>query len=528
MDDHRTIGGKPTEKHNLIDRRIVLGVLAGGGLFIAAMILLAAMSILFGWIKADETGSVDLGSWLILEVLGGTAACFLAGWVSRIVSGRFLGPAVLALFVCSVGLLEAAEILRHVNENSISASKWLVIGAPFVAALGILFRGFRRSETVPAIIAKSSTFQISVLWRYAVPTTVLLSASLLALLVLPNQGPVSQTTVFASALTLDLTLVFPGFVYLFLVRMRHIPWLALVPALAIGYGIATLSVNRPNTTFLEYVRFLVIPAEFGVVTYLFIQVRRKFTATREVSGDIVTRLRSATAEMLGNRIAAGIVTTEFAILYHAFRWTTPDFATSHSFTVHRKSGYGGVLIGMFIALFMEAIALHFLVSEWSNIFAWILTGLSVYAAIWCLGNYRAFSARPILLTSTDIHLRIGVRWEARVAIDSILEVKHHNAQTQKSSDAFSLVVFGMPNLSIKLKEPVELIGMYGMRRKASEICIQVDEAPKLTNELQARLDNVHARFAKSLPRLDPSFRCRFFASSRHCLGRTRLGSLYFF
>ncbi len=485
----RTIGGKPTEKNFLVDRRLVLGVLAGGALFVGSMLQLVATAILFGWIKADETGSVDLGPWLILEIIGGTSTCVLAGWVCRKISCRFLGPAILALLVCSIGLLEAAEILRHVNGHYVAAPIGLVIVAPFVAALGILLGGIRRSKAVPALTAKPPIFQLSVLWRYAVPTTVLLSASLLALLAFPNQGSDSQTAVLASALTLDLTLVFPGFVYLFLVRMRQISWLALVPAVVIGYVIAALSINGLNNTFLEYIRYLIIPAEFGIVTYLLIQARRPFAARPEISGDIVTRLRSAMTDTLANRIATGIVTTEFAILYHAFRWTAHDLGTSHSFTVHRKSGYKGVLIGMFIALFMEAIALHFLVSQWSYVFAWILTGLTVYAATWCLGDYRAFSARPILLTSTDLHLRIGLRWEARIAIDSILEVKPSNAQTQKSSDAFTAVNFGMPNLSIRLKEPVELIGMYGMRRKASEICIQVDEANTLSNELQLRLNN---------------------------------------
>lgn len=324
MSDYRTSDGTPTGLKLRMDRRTVLGVLSGGAVLVGSMLLLAAMAVLFGWIQPAATGFLDLGPWLVLEVLGGAAASVLAGWVCRNISLRFRGPAVLALVVCSVGLLEAAEILRYLKGNPSGAPVWLVLSAPFVAASGILLGGFRRSQRDTAFIAPLLTTRLPTWWRYAVPTTVLLAATLLALFVLPKHE-------------------------------------------------------------------------------------------------------------------------------------------------------------------MEAIALHVLVSQWSNIAAWILTGLTGYTVIWCAGDYRAFTARPILLTPTDLHVRVGLRWEISVAIDSIFEIQAHRAQTGKSSEALSAVVFGKPNLCLKLRHPVEVIGMYGIRKITSEIWMQVDEADRLYSELQAGL-----------------------------------------
>ncbi len=484
MSDHRTSDGPPNELNRRMDRSTLLGVLTGGAVLVGSMLVLAAVAVLLGWMQRDETGSINLGPWLALEVLGGAAASVLAGWVCRNISHRLRGPVVLALVVCSVGLLEAVEILHYIKGNTVKAPIWLVLIAPFVAASGILLGGFRRSQGDAVGIAQSLTARLTTVWRYAIPVAVLLAATLLALFVLPTQTN-SQTTVLASALTLDLTVTFPGLVYLFLVRTRRLPWIAIVPSVVLGYFAATLAIPDAHHDLLENLRLLVIPVELTVVTYLLIRARRIFLAIPEGSGDFVTRFRSATADMLGSRVAAGIFATEIGILYHAFKWRTPPVANATCYTVHRKSGYGSVLFGLFIALLVEAIALHFLISQWSHTAAWILTGLTGYAVVWFVGDYRAFRARPILITPTDLRVRVGLRWEIRVDMDNLREIRVHLSQKEKSSDALSAVVLGKANVCLKLVRPVEAVGMYGIRKSTSEIWLQVDDADRLYNELQA-------------------------------------------
>ncbi|GAB4286985.1 MAG: hypothetical protein Kow0098_02870 [Ignavibacteriaceae bacterium] len=77
------------------------------------MLLLAALVILSDWIKPDETGSLDLVPGMVFEVMGGALVSILSGWICRRISRGLIGPPVLALIVCSVGLTKVAGILHE-------------------------------------------------------------------------------------------------------------------------------------------------------------------------------------------------------------------------------------------------------------------------------------------------------------------------------------------------------------------------------------------------------------------------------
>lgn len=122
-------------------RRTMVGILAGGGLLLACMLLFAGLAIAFGWLRQEPTGPVNLRPWLILAVIGGVPASVVGGAVSRRVARSYRGPALLALLVFGIGLLEAGEILGQVSAGRVAAPSWLVVLAPVVAAAGVLVGG---------------------------------------------------------------------------------------------------------------------------------------------------------------------------------------------------------------------------------------------------------------------------------------------------------------------------------------------------------------------------------------------------
>lgn len=466
-------------------RRIVLGILAGGSLLIGTMVVLAGVAILCGWIPHDDTRPLDLGSWLLLEVVGGGIASVVAGWVCRKISRHAWGPYGLALTVLTIGLLEVAEILRHARAGALEAPLGLVLVAPFVAALGILLGGFRRSASpfkrspgVPLL------HRITDPWRYAVPGLVLVGAVLLSLFVVPGRPAGVETTVVASALTLDLTVGVPVLVYLFLVRTQRWPWIALVPTAVVGYVLATATLPEQHHTVLEVLRLLVIPAELALVTYLLVQAKKVFASAPDRSDDFVTRFRWTARQVLGSRIAADILTTEVGILYHAFHPGASRVQDHRAYTVHRETGYLSVLLGLLLVLLVETLALHLLVSQWSAIGAWVLTGLSVYALIWFVGDYRAFAARPVRLGASHVLVRVGLRWEVTLPLDAIAAIEVHPSLKDKPEEALSVVVLGRPTLRLTLRHAVQVIGVYGMRKTTDDIWLHVDEVDRFCNALQ--------------------------------------------
>jgi hypothetical protein len=478
--------GAPTREPGPPARqRITLGVLVGGGVLLAVMFLIAGLAVLFGWIPYDAEGRLQLGTWLMLEILGGGAASVLAGWVCRRIARDRRGPLVLAAAMFTIGLLEATEIRRHVLAGRADAPMWLVGLAPVVAAVGILIGGWRRSRRAAALSLRQRTRRLMPVVRYATCVLAVGAAAVLSILVLPELQPGPRTTVVASALTLDFTVTGPALVYVLLVRARRLPWMALIPTFVVGYALALATIPEQHHAFLEGMRLVIIPAELALVTYLVVLTRRAFINPMPWgAGDFVTRFRSAARSVLESRVPADIFATEIGLLYHAFRHRARSTESPRVFTMHRETGYGSVVIGLAMAILVETVALHVLVSQWSGIVAWILTGLSIYALVWLLGDYRAFGARPTQITSTHLHLRAGMRWEADIPLDQIVSaeslVPDHG---QPPREALVAVVLGGPNVRLKLKSPVEVIGMYGLRKTVTEIWLQADESTRLCQAL---------------------------------------------
>lgn len=129
---------------------------------------------------------------------------------------------------------------------------------------------------------------------------------------------------------------------------------------------------------------------------------------------------------------------------------------------------------------VETIPVHLLVSGWSPVAAWILTALSVYAGVWLVGDYRAIASRPLVVTATHLELRVGLRWEADISRESIAGIDAVSAADKGAPrGALLATLLGQPTVRIRLHEPVEVIGMYGIRRSTSEIWLTVDGAERL-------------------------------------------------
>jgi hypothetical protein len=465
-------------------RRGLLGALTGGGVLLTVMLLLAGMAMALGWIAPGSAGPLNLTPWLVLELAGGAGASVLAGAVSRRIAGHVRGPLLLAAGVFTLGLLEATEILVYARTGLVAAPPGLVLLAPFIAAAGVLLGGLRPGDVHLCVPASRPLMLMREGLRYAAPLLVLASAAALSLFVLPGLPVTTEPHLIAAALSLDFTLVMPG-----LVRARRLPWLALVPAFAIGYALAVATIPQEHHTVLHILRWLVIPVELVIVGYLIVLMRKTWAqGVDRHERDFARRFRSTARTVVPNRIVADILTTEIAVLYYALRRDRSEPLLPDAYTVYREAGYLSLLLGLSMALLTETIALHVLVAMWSNAAAWVLTGLSLYAALWLAGDYRAMVARPIQLTPTRLSLRVGLRWEADLPISVIEQVSLLKGQPgQPTRDTLVLGILGQPNLQLRLREPVEVTGLYGLRRTVRAVWLRVDAAPKLCAALQDRM-----------------------------------------
>jgi hypothetical protein len=96
------------------------------------------------------------------------------------------------------------------------------------------------------------------------------------------------------------------------------------------------------------------------------------------------------------------------------------------------------------------------------------------------------AARPLRVTATNLSLRVGVRWEADIPRARIARVDLPTPHDEPpKGDTLVAALLGQANIRLKLNGPVEVIGMYGIRRTVQEIWLTVDGAAALCNDLRS-------------------------------------------
>ena len=319
--------------------------------------------------------------------------------------------------------------------------------------------------------------------QVALPFAALAGLLVMATALLPRLAPEMQRA-FATGLALDLTILLPALVYLCLVRTKRAPLISVVPAFIVGLVIATITTGAHAPQAIDALHLAALPIEIGVVGFLIITARRLAKATGETDGDFATRFRAAARQTLGARIPADVLTTEVATLRYAFG---PAVHSEGGFTVHRRTASGTLVVGLTLAVLVETFVLHLVVSRWSEPVAWVLTAFSLYAIIWLLGDYRAMLSRPTAVVGDTLRLRIGLRWEADIPLETIerIEAARHEPGGPKDRTRLVAPVAGSTNIRIRFREPVTITGAYGMRRTVASIITHVDDAAGFQARLTA-------------------------------------------
>jgi hypothetical protein len=270
--------------------------------------------------------------------------------------------------------------------------------------------------------------------------------------------------------------------------------LCAVPALAWWLLVVRRGLARPRTIarvvalgvavsaliFGREVRLLAVPLELGLVYIAYKSVRSAFRA--RASADAATALRAGLVEALGDNPAAKAVASELSVLWYAlFSWGRK---APGGFTAYKRAGWTAIYSAFAMVTVGEGLALHFFLRRYGPLASFGGLVLHVYMLLWLLGDLRALALRPITLEGELLHLRIGLRWEADIPLRLIESVVSGAGAALTGSAGLRLGVIGSANLRLVLSEPVELHGIFGIRRTSKELLLQVDEAAALAAALR--------------------------------------------
>lgn len=313
------------------------------------------------------------------------------------------------------------------------------------------------------------------------------------LIILITHSAFTQNNTVVLAITADLLITVPV-IYFLLIRKTSIPNTTIVPILLLGLAIGTFFLPSTSQSYLNLFKTWAMPViELAVVSYIVTKVyriRKNFKSSRDNSIDFFSVLKQACAEILPKKLIP-IFATEVAVMYYGFISWKSKKLNKFEFSYHKKSGTTTFLGSFIFIIFIEAIVVHLLLSRWSEIAAWILTGLSFYTMIQVLGFAKSLSRRPILIHNNTLMLRHGILSEVDIYLKDISAIEVSKKSIKEDKTTVKLSPFGElenHNIIIRLKTENTLLGFYGTKKKFKAIAFYIDTPVEFKESLDKAIN----------------------------------------
>lgn len=294
------------------------------------------------------------------------------------------------------------------------------------------------------------------------------------------------------AITADLLLTVP-LVYFLLIRKSEIPNTTAVPVMIIGLLVGSFFLPQESQTYLSIFKTWALPViEISILTFVVFKVRSaigKYKGLKGTTPDFFNALKSTCYEILPKKLVLPFA-TEVAVLYYGFiNWKTRE-TNDNEFTYHKKSGTPALFYAFILIIVVETFAIHFLLTRWSLILAWILTALSIYTAMQVFGFAKSLTQRPISINQDSLTLKYGILNEVEIPFADIGKIELSRKSLEKNELTKTLSPLGElenHNVIIHLKKENELVGLYGMKKRFNIIGFHIDEPTEFNERMKNAL-----------------------------------------
>ena len=311
-------------------------------------------------------------------------------------------------------------------------------------------------------------------------------------IVLNSAAFARQPDLLAMASTIDLTLIIPG-LYFLCIRKTKIPKVTVVPVIVLSIVLASALIPGEYHQTLEIVKYLIPFIELFVMGFVIYNVRKTVKAynrSKKLGSHpgFLETIQSATIQAFGKSPLANALATEISLFHYAILgWgKQKEYLGGERFTYHKESGYYMLLAVVAFALPAETAIFHLLLVQWSNVAAWILTGLSIYSIFFVLGDFNAIRKRPIELVEEGLKMRLGLRWNVTIPYDQIEKVELRIPDKEKEEFA-DFKLFGESNVVIDLSTEQEAKGLYGLKKRFTKMALNMDDKAGFKTALEQRL-----------------------------------------
>jgi hypothetical protein len=298
----------------------------------------------------------------------------------------------------------------------------------------------------------------------------------------------------AAALVADLCVLVPAAFYFLVVRPFRLPVLSVAAIAVIGVVAAHRIIPSGYGGLLRPLGVIAAVAEVSLVGSVVWKAARSLrrlgamVAARD-RADILDVIREAVRGTIRSPRLADVVAYEIGMLYYSLgTWHRRSPGAPLHYTSHRHNNHGSVLLGIGLLLVVELIGVHLVVQHyWSTTGAWVLSVLSAYAGLWLLSDWHAARLRATVITEDALVLRAGMRWEVTVPFARVRSFRRVSAIEDKPRGTLNVVAFGDPQFEITTENPLDALGIYGMKKAVQHIWFAIDNPRDFESELKRRL-----------------------------------------
>ena len=296
---------------------------------------------------------------------------------------------------------------------------------------------------------------------------------------------------FSVALLLDLLISIP-LVYLFIIWKSSIPKFTVVYVLIMGLIVAGFLMPSDHQYLIQSVKKFLIPTlEIGVlgfVAYRMHALRQSYKLQSDEKMDFFENLKQATSEIFPGKIGQ-LLATEIAVFYYLLSPHKTIERRPHEYS-YSGSGIKLILKVFLVMVVIETIVVHFLLSGWQPILAWVVTAFSIYAGLQGLSILRSMDRRWIVIDHDSRLLKLNYGFAATTAIPfSMIENVTPGSRAKKGTqNLIQLSPFDIlesPNLTIYLNAPHQLQKIYGISKEYKAIACHVDQKERFVSELRS-------------------------------------------
>jgi hypothetical protein len=298
--------------------------------------------------------------------------------------------------------------------------------------------------------------------------------------VIIHQAVFSQRPALPVGVTVDLVVCVPVLFYFLVVRPYRLPLTSMLGVLGACLALASWLIPAAQQVPLRALRFLPALLEIAAIGLTAARARRLLLAYRAAYAQEPQFWPSAQAAVRSLGKVGELLLTELNLLRYAALgwWASPETtAEATAFSSYRESGFMALVATAAGVVLVEATCVHLLAQHWCpGLAPWLLL-LDVYGLAFLVGHAQAVRLRPVLLTPSELRIRIGFVWELAVPRATLVaaEVLRETPAPGTGVLSLSKLLFASPNLLLTFAEPVEVAGPYGIRRTAQRVAIYLDQ-----------------------------------------------------